>query len=478
MTTSVRAGLVSFRHGLTYATLALAAPLLMTVPAAGQTSSAQSGSPQSAKVQQPRPMVLKRSPSGDVFHYTFQRGDTLFQLADTYMTRPDGWRSVLRMNRIANPRSIPAGTVIALPLSLLKADNLTARTVAFRGSGTITPPNGTTMPLAVNLPISPGMVVTSGPGSFITLQLSNGSRITLPSHSRLRITQMRRIHLGDTLDFDFMLEKGRLETEVTPLKSPNNRYRIRTPIAVSAVRGTIYRVAYDGPDAPSLTEVIEGSVAVSPGLTDNSEQVDKGFGASLTGNGQFSKQALLPPPELLQPGRVQTDPEVRLTLAPVTGATRYHAQLSRDAGFVDIEHDIYADTPELHLSNIDNGRWFTRLTAISPEGMEGMPINYSMRRVLAGLNASAEQGDDGGYRFRWSGDGDGQRFYHFNLRPDTPGAVPLIDETGLTGQLISISDLPAGTYIWRVGVQQFENGEYVVNWLPEQKLIVASEDRP
>ena len=77
---------------------------------------------------------------------------------------------------------------------------------------------------------------------------------------------------------------------------------------------------------------------------------------------------------------------------------------------------------------------------------------------------------------RWAANGKGRHVYQFRLRPEASGAAPLVDETGLTGDSISISDLPPGTYRWSVGVQHFEGGESATTWLPEQSLTVAGEE--
>ncbi|MGD9812072.1 MAG: FecR domain-containing protein, partial [Sphingobium sp.] len=381
------------------------------------------------------------------------------------------WRSVKAHNRIGDEYRIPPGTVVTIPVRLLKSVQLAARIISFKGTGRVEMA-GKASAVAVGMQILPGNVIETGATSFVTLELSNGSRISLPSQTRIRITAMRRFLLTDSVDFDFLVEKGRIETNATPLENEQGRYRIRTPIAVSAVRGTTFRVAYDGEDKPSLTEVIEGNVGVNAGRNADETSVAAGFGAGVGMGGRIITESLLAPPQLLEPGKVQVDPLVSLMLEPTVGARAYHAQLARDAGFVEIVQESYSDTPKLNFSDVGNGRWFVRITAIAASGLEGMPQTYAMRRVLTGLEASTEVDEDG-YRFRWSGSGSGKRIYHFRLRPDRTGAPPLIDEPGLTAGQVTLSDLPPGKYFWRVGVTQYSDGEESVNWLPEQSLIVS-----
>ncbi|TNE39663.1 MAG: LysM peptidoglycan-binding domain-containing protein [Sphingomonadales bacterium] len=418
---------------------------------------------------------IRNEQGKDNIRYVVRKGDTLYQLAADYMVERDEWRTVGRINRIANPRAIPVGTSLTIPVGLLKSEPLSAHIIGFKGDVRIEQGSRTTA-MAAGQAVQTGMVIETGTNGFATLELSNGSRLAFPSRTRLRVTAMRRFLLTDSVDFDFLLEKGRLETSATPLGNKGGRYRIRTPIAVSAVRGTTFRVSYEDGAHPSLTEVVEGHVAVFPSGVGTEEMVSAGFGVSVTAAGAMAREALLPAPELQRPGRVQVDPQVTLSLAPISGAQRYHAQIARDAGFVELEQESYSNSPDIRFANIGDGQWFVRLTGIATSGLEGLPRTYAMRRVLTGINASAEHQTDGGYLFRWVDEGQGQRIYHFRLRADRPDSVPMIDEPGLTGHSLTLSDLPPGTYRWHVGVRQYRDGEDSINWSPEQELIVAAEE--
>ena len=418
---------------------------------------------------------IRNAQNKDNIRYVVRKGDTLYELAVNYMVARDEWRTVSRINRIVNPRGIPVGTPLTIPVGLLKSEPLRARIIGFKGDARIEQ-GGRTMAMATGQAVQTGMVIETGADSFATLELSNGSRIALPSRTRLRVTAMRRFLLTDSVDFDFMLEKGRLETSATPLGNKGGRYRIRTPIAVSAVRGTTFRVSYEDGTHPSLTEVIEGNVAVLPSHMRAETMIGAGFGVSVTAAGAMVREALLPAPALMHPGRVQVDPLIALSLTPLPDARRYHAQIARDAGFVELEQESYSDSPEIRFANIGNGKWFVRLTGITASGLEGLPRTYAMQRVLTGISTSAEHQADGGYLFRWVDEGEGRRIYHFRLRADRPNSVPMIDEPGLTGHSLTLSDLPAGTYRWYVGVRQYQDGEDSINWSPEQELIVAAEE--
>jgi len=459
----------AFRFAARLALLTLAPPLLVGGAVAQETS------PRASGAGTPPPVSAHLGEDGTV-RYVVRKGDTLYALARKYMVREEHWRTVQRLNRIADPQRLPPGMTLILPANLLAPLPLTARIATFKGTGTLEDGKGPATPLAVDRAVTPGMVIETGPNSFATLQLSNGSRVTLPSRTRLRVVTIRRFRLNDMVDVNFLLEKGRIETRATPLGASGGRYRIRTPIAVSAVRGTTFRIAYEGDGASSLTEVIEGSVAVGATARGEAEIIGQAFGATVTPHGSITPEALLPAPALLHPGRVQSDPRLSFALEPLPGAASYHVQIARDAGFLEMEQEGYSKEPRLDLESIGNGRWFVRVSAVAANGLEGMPRTYGMRRVLIGLNASSGKADDG-YRFRWaSAETGGTRYYQFRLRPDRPGAPPLVDETGLTDDAITLSDLPPGTYRWSVGVQHYVDGESTVTWLPEQALTVEAEE--
>ena len=217
------------------------------------------------------------SETKDEISYRMRTGDSLIGLSRHFLVRPDSHLEVQRINRIEDPDRMPVGRPIIIPTRLLRSTPMDGKIIAFRGTVRI----GTQRPAGlatVGLAVKEGAIIETGDDGYVTLGLANGSRMSLPSRSRIRITRMRKYNLTAGTDFDFEIDKGRSEISVTPQPDPRNRFRLRTPIAVSAVRGTVFRIGYNGKDEPSLTEVIEGKVAVSAGATQLA--IPQGFGAA------------------------------------------------------------------------------------------------------------------------------------------------------------------------------------------------------
>lgn len=413
----------------------------------------------------------------NVIEYGLRKGESLFTLAQRSLARPESYRVVQRMNRISDPRRIPVGTVLRIPVDLLRAEPLAARIVAVRGDVAVQQGGQRSVP-RVGSELAPGASIETGADGFVTMELPNGSRTSMPTRTRLRIARLHRITLTGSIDYDLAVDGGKVETSASPLGTDrNNRFRIRTPRALAAVRGTRFRVGYD--DDTSLAEVLEGTVAASSAAVGAETSLTEGIGAVVSPTGDLATEHLLSAPDLLQPGRVQTDPTVQLAIAPLSGARGYRLQIAEDAGFINVLAEQQNDNPTFAFAGIPNGSHFVRVSALATSGLEGIPQTFAMRRVLAGVTATA-QSDADSMRFSWGGEGEGRRTYSFQLGtvPDSTGnsAPWLVNEAGLQTGGIRLRALPPGIYRWRVGVRQ-ENGDEVVdNWLPFEKLTVAAPD--
>lgn len=415
--------------------------------------------------------LLASSPSyaanEDVVRYTARKGDTLIALGRLYLINPENYRIVQRNNRIADPRRIPVGTVIAFPRSLLKFTPAKAKLLSVRGNVLLNV-SGARSQASAGQVIGEGAALSTAGSSFVTLALDNGSRVSLPSNSDMRIHRLRTYLLGGSLDYDFDVDKGAARSKVAPLKGGDDSYRMHTPKAVSAVRGTDFEMRYDDVGGVDFAEVDEGGLAVQSGKEQLALPAGNGLAVTPAG---LIKEALLPAPIFDSPARLYPDENV--AFAVKDDSDRHYFQLSSDAGFVEHIAEARVAAGKVDFGNLPNGNYFVRARAISPNGIQGLPTTYGFKRRLNGIKASAEQ-DANGYAFKWFGMGEGVRRYHFQLfRGDMTGN-PIIDEASLDAPQISISDLPSGEYLWRVGAVQYLDNEASTNWTSPEKLTVGS----
>ncbi|NJM49793.1 MAG: LysM peptidoglycan-binding domain-containing protein [Sphingomonadales bacterium] len=407
----------------------------------------------------------------DTISYTVKRGDTLIALGKSYLNAPGHYRIVQRDNAIRNPRYLPIGKTILIRRDLLKYTPANARILSVRGNVTLRSATGSGA--AQNgQAVSEGIRITTGPSSFVTLGLGNGSRISLPSNSDVRVRLLRSYVLGGSIDYDFDIIKGGTRSTVVPHKNKDDRYRVRTPKAVSAVRGTDFQSRYEEDSSRDFAEVVEGALAVETSGNAARTDLPAGQGLALSNDRGMTRESLLPEPALIDPGKMQVNPAIMFTANPGANESGYRFTLSSDAGFVDQIADIITPDVQASFDGLANGNYFIRARAIAPSGIQGQPVTYAFKRRLNGVSASAGKGDDG-YSFKWLSEGEGKKSFHFQLFPGQPGGTAIADEAALSAGEIIISDLPPGTYFWRVGAVQYLDSEVSTNWTDFEKLSIA-----
>jgi hypothetical protein len=404
--------------------------------------------------------------------YTMRAGDNLITLAKRYLNNPNDYKIVQRRNAIADPLRIPVGKQVKFPRSLLKYKSASAKLLSVRGRVLVSTAGKTQTQAAVGQVLSEGARLATAESSFVTLLLDNGSRLSLPSNSDMQIRLLRSYVMGGSMDYDFDLGKGGTRSSVIPLKSSDDRYRVRTPKAVSAVRGTDFQARFDPDSNSDFAEVIEGGLAVGLGKQD-ALALPAGNGLAVPKDGIAVRETLLPEPALIEPGRMQSDRLVKFTPNLATPAAGYRYTLSTDAGFVDQIADVTAATDPAVFSDIGDGNYFIRARAISPAGIQGIPATFAFKRRLNAVTAAGGKGDDG-FAFKWSAEGKGLSRYHFQLFKGSKDGTAMVDEASLQSDQISLSDLPPGVYYWRVGSVQYQDGEVSTNWTPFEKLSVGA----
>ncbi|MBC9035193.1 FecR domain-containing protein [Sphingomonas sp. JC676] len=414
-------------------------------------------------------------PAGESVAYIIRRGDTLDRLSRSFLVPERRWRALLKLAATRDPRRLPIGRRILIPRSWLRFKVEPARLASYRGTISLSI-GGRAISPSPGASIGEGMELATAGNSFATLMLADRSQVVIPSQSRVRIRELHRILLTGAIDYRIDVEKGRLETKVTPLDQPSGRYRIHTPISMTAVRGTEFRVAFEETNRTAATEVLAGIVAFSAAELAASTELERGIGATLDAAGEPRVEKLLGAPELDDPATLQTRDTVEFRARKLASAVRYRVVIASDAGFVDNIAEQFSDDGAFALNDIPNGNLFVRVSAIARSGLEGLAQSYSFTRRLASIHATVEAGEDG-YRFRWSGAGSGVRRYRFQLMRKRPDGMPVVDEVALERDVLTLRQLPADVYYWRVGLVQVEDGEVTESWTDPEKLTITDPSR-
>ncbi|GGB89872.1 peptidoglycan-binding protein LysM [Novosphingobium endophyticum] len=411
--------------------------------------------------------------------YTTRAGDNLYTLARRYFTRIEDYVRVQRLNHVSDPYRLPVGRVLRIPRALLRFEPLTATVIAHRGPVAIRS-GGQVRAVKAGSTVREGDQIVTANNAFVSLRLPDSSVVSLPSQSQVGVRRLRRILLTGGIERLFALERGRARAIVTPAANDDDSFRVSTPVAVSAVRGTEFRARYDEEAARAATEVLEGRVSVAvEGAEQKALTVAAGFGTVATASGTADAIALLPSPALQRPGRVQDESELAFEVTPLRDAAAYRVQVASDAGFLDVISEATTPGESITLPSIPDGTWFVRTTAIGDAGIEGLPATYGFERRLQRIETALERRRAGRYReylFRWIVEGSGTRRYRFQLMKDRPDAAPMVDEVGLVADRFVITDLPPGTYYWRVMSIQFADGGAFSKWSPIERLTISRDE--
>ncbi|KDB07303.1 FecR protein [Burkholderia sp. lig30] len=400
--------------------------------------------------------------AGKTVVYTTRDGDTLYDVADRYLQGPGDWPLLAQLNGVPAPKRLQPGIALKLPAARLRKERLAAHVIAVAGPAERASGDAY-LPLALDASLTEGDRVRTGANGFVTLELADGTHMSLPPDSQLVLTMLRRTVLTGTLDRVFELRRGSVDSEVTHLKKRDDRFQIRSPSVVAGVRGTRFRVGYDAAgDAATRVEVLDGAVGVAGSRhPSGATLVPANFGAIATAIGAVGAPVpLLGAPALVKPDKVQDEPDVGFDLAPVPDARAYRVQLAHDAGLLDLFSETRTDTPHAAFSNVPDGTYFVRIAAIDGNGLEGQPRTYAFERRRMGIDASAAPGADG-YEFRWSPNGAGGNLrYRFVLSASKDLSAPIVEQVGLTARQIVVAHLPPGEYFWAVTIESFDGGRF------------------
>lgn len=311
------------------------------------------------------------------FQYRVRAGDTLPRIADSYLISTDAAARVQRLNNIGDPMRLAPGTSLAIPAALLRTEALGARVIAFRGDVTI----GRQGPARVGMVVGEGVRIATGANSSVAFQLSDGTAVTLPSLSRVRIVRLRRVLISNRVERVLALEAGRSESQVTPSRDRSTSFEIRTPVSVAAVRGTDFRVAYSEDQAAATAEVLKGAVGVDG--KDGGIGLEAGYGARSDVHSTGKPVALLPPPEILSPVGHRRDGTLVFNFQKTEEAFAYRLVVASDADFRDLRSEATTKTAQAIVPPLPNGTYYIRATAIDVHGLEGLPVDIPYDHHLA-----------------------------------------------------------------------------------------------
>ncbi|WP_448581840.1 FecR domain-containing protein [Thermaurantiacus sp.] len=345
-------------------------------------------------------MFASAAEGGDFVVYETGPGDTLIALAEAHFRDPALWRNARAANArllasVDPMRPLSPGMRLRLDTAWLRRTPAKAAVTSFRGDVRVHA-GGTTRPAQIGLLVGEGEGVETGTAGFVTLRLPDGSEISLPTSSAIRFDRLRRYSLNGALDRRIRLISGGTSARVVPLADPTSRHEVTTPVGVAAVRGTAFRVRYTPGAARASAGVLEGRVGVTAGAAPE-RLLPAGTGLVFSAAGPGAVTPLPAPPVPLDMPALQAGATARFAVRPEAGRT-FRAIVATDPEMRDPLAEIESANGRFAISGLASGRYHLVVTAVTAEGLEGMPAHFSFdisERAAAASGGGADLASPG-----------------------------------------------------------------------------------
>lgn len=305
--------------------------------------------------------------------HTAVAGDTLIGLSQHYLARPQHWQVLARANHVPNPRRIPIGTSLCVPVDQMKSTPKPGVVLEVVGeataiSGDKAAPMVPARAVQKGDAVPPGMSLRTSPTGYVTVQLADGSILKIQANTEARLDSSQHYEEAGFYASVWSVLRGRVESLVTHLTGGQPRYQIKTPQAVLGVRGTEFRVATDG--RRTLGETLAGTVAVSSGQ--QAALIAAGQGTIADAQAKVAPPLPLPSaPPLDGLPKLFERPLLRIDLPAVSGATSYRLQIAEDADFRRVRAELSDTQPHFRVSDLPDGPYFLRMRVANAQGLEG-----------------------------------------------------------------------------------------------------------
>jgi hypothetical protein len=396
--------------------------------------------------------------------YRVRSGDNLWNLAERYLRHTGYVARLQALNGVRDPYHLLPESSLRIPVAWMRTTPVDARVLDTRGDVRYAEARqGQPLPLRAGTTLAAGTRVITGDDSNATLEFHDGSRLVVQSDSELRLSTLRAYGDSGMVITRARLQQGRSETRVAPVHGPAGRFEIHTPAAVTAVRGTGYRVSADEAGRDSRIEVLSGKVAVTG--AHRTRLVPAGYG-TLAAAGRAPKPPirLLPAPDLSAlPERFERVP-LSFSLTPLAGAMGYRVQVAAGEAVGPLLFDRRFPGARIRGIDVPDGTYLLRVRGVDSQGLEGK--NAVHRFTLDARPEPpflTEPAADGGVleeqpQFAWSSQAAAVAF-HFQLARDSAFRELLVDRPEWPDtHLRSPRRLEPGIYYWRVATRSQTEG--------------------
>ncbi len=327
------------------------------------------------------PLLLSAdAPDKAVVTITVSKTDTLVNICKEWLQNPHEWQTISTFNQLKNPHRIYPGQRIKIPAILLKGIPMEGDVTFIKGNVWVSPKGARSKTLLKKGDtVGQNTQIETGKKSAVEITFEDGSTVFLKPDTRVSIKAARQRQPYFIIRKLFM-PAGRTIMRIQKSTGGDSRFEIHTPSAVSAARGTQFRVSVDN-DETTRTEVMDGMVGVA-GIK-KEVVLNPGQGTWVEkGKQPNPAQMLLPPPTLEGLRTLYQRLPVDVSLVMPQKAVAAKLIIAKDSGMKDViqEHMIQNGTPVPNIM-LPDGDYYCQTLSINPAGLEGLPLTPERFKV-------------------------------------------------------------------------------------------------
>jgi len=293
---------------------------------------------------------------------TVEADDTFFTIAVRELGSSGFAAALSEFNGQTLSTTLTVGSIVRIPI-LIPAQDETATVIFVKGQVT-----RAGLDIGKNAEIRRGDVLTTGPSGFVSLQFSSGSIVNLQPDTSATLVRLNCLPADDSCLIELHTEKGQVNSDVETREGQPTEFRVTTPYASAAVRGTAFKTIVDG--SAFVVGVTEGAVNIE--AQQAAVPLDTGFGSvTREGDAPGDPVPLLPPPAFRNiPTRVANGDDV--LWFGISDAAQYYATVSADSQGNQIVANFKAKENRLDLANtVDAGNYYLNLHGLDTDGIPG-----------------------------------------------------------------------------------------------------------
>ena len=390
------------------------------------------------------------------WEYEVNKGDTLYDIAEEYLIDVSYYLRLQKLNKVVNPYLLQPGQTIRAPVDWLGSLAGVAKIIATSGTAKVVQEDETPKRAQIDYEINANDEVLTSTDGIVTIEFSDNSKLIVYPRTHLIFKTLKKSSNGKIVKTNIAINKGRIEANVNPQDSSQPRFIIQTPAAVTAVRGTLFRVGVDEITSSTVTEVLSGRVEVIG--NDNSQLLSDGYSSqTVLGKSPGEPLKLLDGPEIKQLGIFDTQLG-HLEWTHLDNVKYYRVRVSGDVNFYDVIYDNVVLSNQVDdIYFLRNGRHYASVRAANEFQIEGkdsvasLEVKiYPLPPVIVAPRAFTVTRKKAP-NFLWNILASDIKQVQFQLSKDDSFASNEIDKILTRTERFELKDkLESGDYYWRI----------------------------